>query len=523
MRATLKAAARRLTAGLICVCIVLSMADIALPALAYDFKGDGNPKSGTTVMEYLVRAWHSDSETDAVELKGCIYQQHDDDYTCEGTFVEGSSNFDAMTGTITIKPEDCKITGEEFLGFAISAGQDAASIDENGNLVIKYTPNVHIVKAHAFFKNAGVQVAGSNDKAVYGGQDGLNNSEQDTALAWGYPEGTRENATSADLSYVPITDKGGDFIMKSADPDGSTARERVQERLTAGEIWVSSNNGTINWTNTHLTDAKVYKTTLGLHTDKTVSVLDEEEREYQIDLESWFVGNNKANVGLILDASGSMAFSSMGTENNKLFDKITHNDGKLFEEHFEDDPDIDDAEKALDAIKVKMDGVSEPVDMAKAKKFLTNKEVNEILNSANPSEEESNTGINPTENTDNSSLGYTGYNYYIFDKRPSTNEYVPIGYWDGTAESLHRIEAGSSGSSGSGGSSSGSGGTEPGGGGTEPGGGGTEPGGGGDTPTPSTGMPGYSTVPTENHLVGYYDFQKEESFVNNSEPNKHGV
>ena len=501
--ATLKAAARRFTAGLICLCMMLSMADIALPALAYGLEGQ---KPGTTVMEYIVWAWHSDSRSDAVEKSGCIYIKEEGGYACEGELKPDEDK----GATITIEPGNFNISDEEFQGFSIAAGQDAASIDKDGNLVITYNPNVHIVKAHAFFKSTGGQVAGSDKEEDFGGKDGLDNLEQDTALAWGYPENTRDNTTNADLSYAPITDESGRFIMKSADPTGTQAQARVDARLAAKEIWVSGyrDGVAIDWTETHLTDAKVYKTTAGLHTDKTVTVLDEDAREYQIDLESWFAGNNKAAVGLILDASGSMAFSSENDDNgNKTFTKITHNDGKLFEEHFKGE-DLD-AEGCLDAIKVKMDGVTDATDISR--KILTNEEVNTILNSVNPSEEESNTGINPTENTDNSSLGYTGYNYYIFDKRSSTNEYVPIGYWDGTTESLHRTGESTSGGggTGSGGGSGGESTPEP----STPGGEGSGgEGEGGDTPAPSTGMPGL------DNLVGYYDFQKNVLFANNDSP-----
>ncbi len=39
--------------------------------------------------------------------------------------------------------------------------------------------------------------------------------------------------------------------------------------------------------------------------------------------------------------------------------------------------------------------------------------------------------LNP-HNTDNSKLGASDYSYFIFDPRETVNEYVPLGYWDGS-------------------------------------------------------------------------------------------
>lgn len=122
-------------------------------------------------------------------------------------------------------------------------------------------------------------------------------------------------------------------------------------------------------------ERKVYNTfDDGLHTDKTAEAI-KDGREFELTLESWFVGNNKANVGMVLDASGSMAFTSENPE----------------------------------PIKVKDDGIEpiEPIPQDKLEKILD------------------------SSRTDNSKLSYNNYSYYVYDPDDNTQEFVPIGYWNG--------------------------------------------------------------------------------------------
>ncbi len=127
---------------------------------------------------------------------------------------------------------------------------------------------------------------------------------------------------------------------------------------------------------------KVYNTSKeGLHTDKTAKALKGDGRDFELSLESWFVGHNQTDVGMVLDASGSMAFTS-----NDL----------------------------------------EPIRMAKTQiqkygtmKYIPQTEVNNILNPFY---------------TDNSKLAYSGYSYFVYDPSKDTKEFVPIGYWNGTAK-----------------------------------------------------------------------------------------
>lgn len=59
-------------------------------------------------------------------------------------------------------------------------------------------------------------------------------------------------------------------------------------------------------------DKLIYDTSEGLHTEQRITVDGEEEntREFELTLESWYAGNNStADIGMVLDASGSMAFT----------------------------------------------------------------------------------------------------------------------------------------------------------------------------------------------------------------------
>ena len=59
------------------------------------------------------------------------------------------------------------------------------------------------------------------------------------------------------------------------------------------------------------TDGNYYNTGYGLHTNKTAEVAEDsaDGRTFDVNLESWYVGENPVDVATILDASGSMAWT----------------------------------------------------------------------------------------------------------------------------------------------------------------------------------------------------------------------
>lgn len=118
----------------------------------------------------------------------------------------------------------------------------------------------------------------------------------------------------------------------------------------------------------------------GLHTDKTAKG---DGRQFELSLESWYVEDNRSDVGMVLDASGSMAFTSNDLEPMRMTDAQIAKYGKM--------------------------------------KYIPQNEVNKILNPFY---------------TDNSKLAYSGYTYFVYDPSADTKEYVPIGYWNGTAKTI---------------------------------------------------------------------------------------
>jgi len=172
-------------------------------------------------------------------------------------------------------------------------------------------------------------------------------------------------------------------------------KEDIQKK-TGGTV-----TGTPQYDATGTGSSKVYDTSrLGLHTDKTASVTSNSSlndgRTFDLTLETWNVGNSYANVGMVLDASGSMVWTS-------------------------DTPTViqySDAEwrEILGGYR-DWSGDHYYYDEVKGDQKILNPDlVNKILNTAN---------------CDYSNLNYNGYKYYILDQQSSVKEYVPLGYYSG--------------------------------------------------------------------------------------------
>ena len=160
------------------------------------------------------------------------------------------------------------------------------------------------------------------------------------------------------------------------------------------------------------TDGDNYNTGYGLHTNKTARAADDttDGRTFDVDLESWYVGENPVDVATVLDASGSMAWTvdtldpleiSLTEDVSKELESeygITSSDLEEFSSY------KDETTKLLAAIQKKESG------------YLPQDVVDLILN---------------PKNTDNSKLSYSDYMYYIYESRSSVSEFVPLGYWDG--------------------------------------------------------------------------------------------
>ena len=147
-------------------------------------------------------------------------------------------------------------------------------------------------------------------------------------------------------------------------------------------------------------DNNYYNTGYGLHTNKTAKAADDttDGRTFDVDLESWYVGENPVDVATILDASGSMAWT---------VDTL-------------DPLEIDPDSKEIDGIESKYGKINNIDDLI----TLQNK------NGGYLPQDVVDCILDKTE-TDDSKLSYAGYKYYVYEDRSSVSEFVPLGYWDG--------------------------------------------------------------------------------------------
>lgn len=233
---------------------------------------------------------------------------------------------------------------ESLGGFSISAGHDAVTPDDNAEtLTITYRPDVHLAKAHIFYIASGMMVDGAVDVDTVIGTD-----QQRF-----YPEQDTYDDVAADTKY--------------------------------------------------------YSAHLGLHTDKTASVSGKygaDRRTFDIELEAWYTNREGSSVALVLDASGSMAFTL-------------------------DKPDMVDAKGALDAKLAGGDISQAQYDAVLGKALSKTSDGAVDWDSVFLTDEELSWILNP-HNTDNSPLSSSGYSYYVYNARNTVMEYAPLAYMSGT-------------------------------------------------------------------------------------------
>ena len=355
-------------------------------------------------LHFIVRHWHSEEDTDAVShpndtsagnryfvvVEGYIVPDNgaysfylvSPGDTSDGRragerikinadFVSGSDYIEAIdpqNGAVTLKAKPLVKNGntplENFSAFSVSAGHGAVTSGEN-SLTITYDPYVHLVKAHAFYIRATMEVSGTQDETVFGSA-GAEADQQDTAWAYTYTK--------------DFTDSDGVFHKKGEivrDNEGNPVRE------------INDPNAEENMELT-----KVYNTAEGLHTDKTAHVNPDanDGRTFDLELEAWFSRGYPPQIGMILDASGSMAFASDIPSRIQLTEK-----------------QIQELE-----ISTLPDTAAESGEPSGGWEhyFLTPRQLDQILN---------------PHNTDNSTLSVSGYSYFVLNG----SEYAPLGYWEG--------------------------------------------------------------------------------------------
>ena len=352
-------------------------------------------------LHFFVRHWHTVDEngsastednygTYAHPVEGWIVPDGDgfrfyDDMKTPLATSKYIVDMDTETGAVTLAVNPREVDGEpaeNFVGFSVSAGQRAvvASSEEN-KLIIRYRDDVALVKSHIFYQEVPERVFGSSRASVFPWQP---DSDADNPVAENQEQDTARIYVNADTNaplYKTEAD-GKESPIKEGDP----LPPGVKAKLT-----------------------KVYSTLKGLHTDKTAKVNEDyselfgDDRTFDIDLEAWYAIGHSIDVALMLDASGSMAFTMENLEPMKVnFNEL----------------------KALDqdlAIKMESKKVYAGDQLTASEdwesRFLSTDEVNLLLNK---------------HKTDTSLLSFSGYTYYVFDPNPSTMEFVPLGYWDGT-------------------------------------------------------------------------------------------
>ncbi len=323
------------------------------------------------LMHIIVNHWHVGSEEPETE----------------GTTV----NLDDTTNGR--KPEDYKPKpreNETFAGFAVSAGYEAVELD-NGHQTdtgewdrqpcatvdIKKAPYVPLVKIHIFYSEVQVPKVGEN-------------LETGTTLNK-YPQFKDEeiDTVTKDMVRKAVKDDIGN--------SGKTDAEIIDDLVN--ELWNTFGSDT----------EKIYDTSTGLHTDKTAAPVysglgttgkdneDDGTRTFDINLEAWYADIDMADIGLVIDASGSMAFVS---------DNVTPITAAKLDAQLGDN-------FAWDA---DTHSVTIGDDTFAANQYIPQKYVDKFLDS---------------KLTDSTQLGYSDYSYYIFDKRNMQSEFVPLGYWNG--------------------------------------------------------------------------------------------
>ena len=270
---------------------------------------------------------------------------------------------------------------EKYAGLSISVGRNAVEYHDNG-LLIKYDPYIHLVKGHAFYTPAQMIVNGAVATTVDGDSvtfEGLFADEEiDTAYVYTY----LKNVTVNGKEY-----KEGNIVMSASNPDQACISEDdLPEGISKEDVRLS----------------KFYSTLEGMHTEKSIEATGDDGRTFTSNLDVWYVEGHAPEVSLILDASGSMV--SPTDEPTQISVYETDEKGN---KTFRTDIKASIQEKIG---KLSSYENSDAVEWDEV--FLTDEELATILN---------------PKNTDNSMVGVSGYNYYIYNG----SEYLPLGYWEG--------------------------------------------------------------------------------------------
>ena len=224
----------------------------------------------------------------------------------------------------------------------------------------------------------------------------------DGTLGEGESISTDSGAHAGNDIYSGMTITAGNAALNgSADPGNGSAviSYHPDVRLAKVNVYYKENidrepggeaDGSPQYDTKDTDEGTVYDTSRsGLHTEKRASLHedgygfgDNDGRTFDLRLDAWNVGQNMANVGIVVDASGSMTWTS-------------------------NTPDI---------ISKTTEEWQEALGTGTVPRYtlLSQAQVDSILD---------------VRGTDNSRLNYNGYQYYVYDTSYSVNEYVALGYY----------------------------------------------------------------------------------------------
>lgn len=307
---------------------------------------------------------------------------------------------------------------ENFAGFSVSAGHGAVSYAaDNAGITIKYDKNISLVKGHIFYTTQkevkrGTTTEGEDNE--YSILFGTENPEIDTMIVYTWTEHAQ-----GQIAGAIVKDNQGNCIK---------AGDELPKGISANDVELTT----------------FYSTTEGLHTNKTLMQSVNDDRMFLFNLDAWYTENYASQVGLMLDASGGMAFaldkpsemtvySAIATTLN-LGDKGSDQIEAIYNDYnvSKDRSQLTNLANALTnavGYDVSQEEVAQLFDMIDTanttdleSRFLNNKLLGLLLN---------------PRNTDNSAIGVNGYNYYV---TANNVDYEPLGYWEGTKNTGEPLE-----------------------------------------------------------------------------------
>ena len=331
--------------------------------------------NGNTSYEFYMVNQDSNAGSSADNPKYFKYGDGNGENELNFTLSPYIESLDETTGTIALSKRplmDGNDALEKYAGLAISTGRRAITETNDGTIEITYDPYIHLVKGHAFYTSWQMIVDGAAATTVDGDNEKLEHMFDD------------ETDTASVYTYIDnITDSEG---------NSHQAGELVMSKSDQNEVCVSKDDLPEGVNEEDVQLSKFYSTLEGLHTDNTIKSVGD-GRTFISNLEAWYVEGHAPEVGMVLDASGSMVV-----------------------------PVDDPTPIHLDETEIKTLGITQLTTNSGSwdTYFLDDETLDKILN---------------PRNSDNSMVGVSGYNYFVSNK----DGYAPLGYWEGSVQPVAQL------------------------------------------------------------------------------------